>query len=127
MKLPEPIYCGESGCEGHYVDAGRTQCTERKGTMIQPLNDRVLIRLKDYKQESAIIVPDAYREDSRIGEVLAVGPGRWRDDCFCRTSLRPGQMVLISPAVNLNYDDIIKREGEVMVQEDDVMGVLVEV
>lgn len=93
--------------------------------MIKPLHDRVLVKL-DLPKEGLIVIPDAYREEERTGEVLAVGPGRWIDGQFYRTALRPGQRVLISPAVNVNYDDIIRRNGELMVQEADIMGVLVE-
>lgn len=97
--------------------------------MIQPLQDRVLIKLDGFQQSGTIIVPDAYKEDSRYGTVLAVGPGKHREDergkFFEPTQVKQGDKVLVSPAINLKYDDIVKRNGEVMVQENDIIGILV--
>lgn len=97
---------------------------------VQPLHDRVLLKLDLPKQSGLIVVPDAYREEERTGVVLAVGPGKLREDESGRyltpTQVKPGDRVLVSPGVNINYDDIIRRNGELLVQEADIMGVLVE-
>lgn len=47
--------------------------------MIQPRNDRVLIRRIEEPEQviGSIIVPDIAREKALKGEVIAVGPGRW--------------------------------------------------
>lgn len=91
---------------------------------IQPLHDRVVVILDEFKERSTIITPDIAKEKPRMGVVEAAGPGRWIDDSFYHTQVKPGQRVLLSPGVNVDYDDIVRREGRVVVQEADIMGVL---
>ena len=52
--------------------------------MIQPRNDRVLIRRIEEPEAKigSIIVPDVAREKALKGEVLAVGPGKWEEGCW---------------------------------------------
>ncbi len=51
---------------------------------VQPLSDRVLVQrldVPDKKSASGIILPDsASKEKSKLGTVLAVGPGRFGDE-----------------------------------------------
>ncbi len=49
--------------------------------MLQPLNDRVLVRPLDAEEKSAggIILPETAQEKPREGKVIAVGPGRLLD------------------------------------------------
>ncbi len=50
--------------------------------MLQPLNDRVLVKPLEAEEKSAggIILPDTAQEKPREGKVIAVGPGRILDD-----------------------------------------------
>jgi chaperonin GroES len=41
----------------------------------QPMNDRVLLRRIEEKNEARVVMPDAFVQDSDIGEVIAVGDG----------------------------------------------------
>ena len=49
--------------------------------MLQPLNDRVLVRPLEAEEKSAggIILPETAQEKPREGKVIAVGPGRLLD------------------------------------------------
>ena len=49
--------------------------------MLQPLNDRVLVKPLDAEEKSAggIILPQTEQERPREGKVVAVGPGRMLD------------------------------------------------
>ena len=49
--------------------------------MLQPLNDRVLVKPLDAEEKSAggIILPQTAQERPREGKVVAVGPGRKLD------------------------------------------------
>ena len=49
--------------------------------MLQPLNDRVLVKPLDAEEKSAggIILPETAQERPREGKVVAVGPGRLFD------------------------------------------------
>lgn len=96
----------------------------REHAHIQPLHDRVCVILDEFKERSVIITPDICKEKPRFGVVESAGPGRWIDDCFYPTQVKPGQRVLLSPGVNVDYDDIVRREGRVVVQEADILGVV---
>lgn len=41
--------------------------------MITPILDRVLVRRIEQKSDSMIEIPQQYRQDSQIGEVVAIG------------------------------------------------------
>lgn len=47
--------------------------------LIQPRNDRVLVRRIEQKEQmiGRFVVPDIAREKALLGEVVAVGPGKW--------------------------------------------------
>lgn len=42
--------------------------------VIQPLGNRVLVRLLEQEQEGAIIIPEAAQDKEQQGEVLGIGP-----------------------------------------------------
>lgn len=89
-----------------------------------PLHDRVRVKLNPEEQQiGRIVLADVSKQKPRTGIVEAAGPGRWIDDCFFATQVKKGQRVLISPAVNLDYDDILAKDGRVIIQEADIMGV----
>lgn len=89
--------------------------------MIQPLHDRVLVeRLPE--PESTIIIPEKYRDPSRLAKVIAVGPGRWRDGEFCRTSVKPGDVVHL-PGIAAKIPDWDSGE-QIMIQEADIGGIV---
>jgi co-chaperonin GroES (HSP10) len=52
--------------------------------VIQPRNDRVLIRRIEEPEAKigSIVVPDVARSKAIKGEVLAVGPGKWIEGCW---------------------------------------------
>jgi co-chaperonin GroES (HSP10) len=78
---------------------------------IKPLGNHMLVELDDEKELSSVITtPDVARNceiGSRIGTVLAIGPGRWREKrnfeeswilnplIFQPTVLKPGDRVVI--------------------------------
>lgn len=100
-----------------------------KAAPIRPLHDRVAVILDEFKERSKFIVtPEVAREDPYYGTVEATGPGKWREDesgrYFQPMMVKPGDRVLISPAVNLGYSDILKMQGRVIIQEADILGVL---
>lgn len=81
-----------------------------------PLHDRVVLRRLEEKQKGLIIIPDAAKEKSTKCEVLAVGPGAWRDGFFVKTAAKPGDIVLIGQYVDLE----IEGEKLVICQEADI-------
>jgi chaperonin GroES len=91
----------------------------------KPLQDRVLVRRDpDVEQIGSIVVPDSAKTPCLKGTVLDVGPGRVIDGELHATQVKKGQRVLLSPSVTRNWPDIIQHSGIIMVQENDLLGIL---
>lgn len=95
---------------------------------IQPLSDRVLVRredMPDKKSAAGIVLPDtAQKEKSKMGIVLAVGPGRFSDE---------GEMIPMTIVVgdrvifNAGWDNEVSMEDErehFLVRETDILAIL---
>lgn len=94
---------------------------------IQPLSDRVLVRREDVEEKksaSGIILPDsAQKEKSKIGTVLAVGPGRITDS---------GETVAMSVSIgdrvvfNSGWDNEVSMGDDseyFLVRESDILAI----
>lgn len=99
---------------------------------IRPLHDRIVLRRLEVPQQGTavrianlIIIPDSAKEPSTLCEVIAVGPGRWRETeegerLFEPTTLRPGEKVIIG-----QYNDFEHNgEGFLICMEADVRVVV---
>ncbi len=90
---------------------------------IHPLSDRVVIRrLESAEEKSAggIIIPDAAKEKSQIGEVIAVGPVRIAHDGKIHpVPVKKGDKVLFGKYAGTEVDKDL-----IIVREDDILGVL---
>lgn len=102
---------------------------ETKGAMkIQPLADRVLVQreaVEDEKTAFGIIIPDTAKKDkSKMGTVLAVGPGRTTDEGnVVATSIKVGSKVIF----NSGWDNEVEGEdGEelFLVKESDILAII---
>lgn len=95
---------------------------------VQPLSDRVLVRrddLPEKKSASGIILPDsAQKEKSKLGTVLAVGPGRISDD---------GKVIVVTVSVgdkvifNSGWDNEVSIDEDhehFLVRESDILAIL---
>jgi chaperonin GroES len=90
---------------------------------IKPLEDRVLIRKeeesKEKKTASGIIIPATVTEDNntKIGEIVAMGPGRISNDGkMVKTSLKVGDKVLFQWGEKIRIEDVeyyVVRESEI--------------
>jgi|SRR3989338_5299555 len=102
---------------------------------IQPLSDRVLVKREEKevtKSAGGIIIPDtATKEKSKIGMVLAVGPGKMSDDGrLIPMTIKPGTKVIF----NAGWDNEIdlpaqagmgeKDEEYFLVKESDILAVI---
>ncbi len=90
---------------------------------IHPLSDRVLIRRQELQEEKTaggIIIPDAAKEKSQIGEVIAVGPGRISPDGKLHPmAVKQGDKVLFGKYAGVDVDKDL-----LIVREDDILGIL---
>ncbi|OGG53559.1 hypothetical protein A2851_03900 [Candidatus Kaiserbacteria bacterium RIFCSPHIGHO2_01_FULL_53_29] len=96
---------------------------------IQPLADRVLVRREDVSDEkspSGIIIPDtAKKEKSKIGTVIAVGPGRFGEEGdLIPTTVKVGAKVIF----NSGWDNEVEMGGDdeeyFLVKESDVLAII---
>lgn len=92
---------------------------------VRPLSDRILVKRveSESKTKGGIIIPETAKEKPIEAIVVAVGPGRVRDDGSRREiGLKKGDRVLFG-----KYDGTeVKIDGEehLILREGDVLGVL---
>lgn len=90
---------------------------------IQPMHDRVLVgRMPAETKHGLIIIPDTAQTHARYAKVLAVGPGRWIDGEFVRTSVKKGDVVLVPGAGN-DFPDW-EQQDTILIQEADIGAVI---
>ena len=95
--------------------------------MIQPRNDYLLVRRIDPPQ-GRIIVTDP--DKGIMGEVLAVGPGKWVDGERRQLMVRPGMTVCFNSKWNDfasdHYDDLPLGADKHLhlIQEGDIIGIV---
>ena len=95
---------------------------------IQPLADRVLVRRVDApleKSPAGIIIPDtAKKEKSKLGTVIAVGPGRFGEEGdLIPMAVKVGAKVVF----NSGWDNEVEMgddEEYFLVKESDILAVI---
>ena len=113
----------------HLMDSPDFLTKRRRETMkFRPLHDRVVIERIDAEAKSAggIIIPDTAKEKPQQGKVIAVGPGA-RDESgkLIPIDVKVGDRILFGKWSGTE----VKIDGVeyLIMNENDVMGVLVEV
>ncbi|HID29953.1 MAG TPA: co-chaperone GroES [Desulfobacterales bacterium] len=92
---------------------------------VRPLNDRVLVlRIeKEEKRAGGIIIPDTAKEKSQEGKVVAVGPGKLKDEGGrIPLEVKHNDRILFGKYAGTD----IKIDGakHLILREDDILGVL---
>jgi chaperonin GroES len=92
---------------------------------IRPLQDRVIVKRVKEEEETkgGIVIPDTAKEKPIEGEVLAVGPGKVREDGSRRApDVKVGDRVLLGKYSGTE----VKIDGEehVVLGEDEILGVI---
>src|SRR4029077_16026392 len=107
----------------------RTESPERGRNVmnVRPLADRILVRRIEEKEtvKGGIIIPDTAKEKPQEGELVAVGPGRRTEDGkIVPLDVKKGDRILIGKYSGTD----VKIDGteDVILREDDVLGVLSE-
>ncbi len=92
---------------------------------IRPLQDRIIVKRIEEEETSkgGIIIPDAAKEKSQEGKVIAVGKGVIRDDGkLQKLDVKRGDRVLFGKfagtEVTLDGDEYF------IIREDDVLGIM---
>ncbi|MDO8552743.1 MAG: co-chaperone GroES [bacterium] len=97
--------------------------------IIQPLADRVLVKRvdsDDKKSPAGIIIPDtAQKEKSKIGLVVAVGPGRYGDEGdLIPMTIKVGSKVVFNSGWDNEVDMGEDDEEFFLVKESDILAVI---
>lgn len=92
---------------------------------IKPLGDRVLVQpmKEDEVTKSGIIIPDSAKEKPVEGSVVAVGPGKTKEDgTLVPISVKVGDKVIYGKyaGTELKYDN----EDYLLLREDDLLGIV---
>lgn len=88
---------------------------------IRPLLDRVLVKriAQEEKTESGIIIPDAAKEKTHTGTVIAVGPGKVVDGKAVPLSVKVGDVVFLP-----KYAGTEASKEHIIIKEDEILGVI---
>jgi len=92
---------------------------------VKPLNDRVLIKRIDVKEQvkGGIIIPDSAKEKPLEGEVVAVGPGKTDDTGkLVKMSVKKGDRVLVGKYAGTEIK--LEEVEHVIVREDEILGII---
>ena len=92
---------------------------------VRPLGDRILVKRLEEKEEKqgTIIIPDTAKEKPQEAKVVAVGPGKRKDDGErIAVDVKKGDIVLISKYGGTD----VKLDGEehIIIREDDILAVV---
>jgi chaperonin GroES len=66
---------------------------------LNPLGDRIVVKPQDEEESrtaSGLVIPDTAKEKPQLGEVLAVGPGEFRDGERVPVDVNVGDVVFYS-------------------------------
>ncbi len=92
---------------------------------IKPLYDRVVVKKTEVEQKTAggIILPDTAKEESQIGEVVAVGEGRLLENGEVRPlKVKEGDKVLYSKYAGNEVE--LDGEKYLIIREEDILAVI---
>jgi chaperonin GroES len=92
---------------------------------LKPLGDRIVVRPKDDDEQrtaSGLVIPDTAKEKPQLGEVLAVGPGEYKDGERVPMDVSVGDLVVYSKYGGTE----VKHEGAdlLILSARDVLAVL---
>ncbi len=93
---------------------------------LRPLHDRVIAKRCEHEEEEVrggIIIPDSAKEKPQEAEIIAVGPGKLKDDGKrVPPEVKAGDRVLIG---KYSGNEIkIEDEEYVILREDEILAVL---
>jgi chaperonin GroES len=92
---------------------------------LKPLGDRIVVKPKDEDEPmttSGLVIPDTAKEKPQLGEVLAVGPGEFKDGDRVPVDVSVGDVVFYSKYGGTE----VKYEGDdyLILSSRDVLAVI---
>ena len=94
-------------------------------TNIRPLHDRVIVKRIDEGEQvrGRVIIPDTAKEKPQVGEVIAVGDGKYgKDGKRQALDVKAGDRVLFGKYSSSE----VKIDGEelLIMREDEILGII---
>ncbi len=95
--------------------------------MMKPLGNRVLIKRAEAKTaKGGILLPDSAKEKPKVGEVVAVGPGKTDEDGKVHPMhVRIGDKVLFTAYAGTEVKSEDVTTEYLIMSEEEILGVLV--
>src|SRR5438067_286069 len=92
---------------------------------IKPLGSRVLLkRAEAQTTKGGILLPDSAKEKPKMGEIMAVGPGKPDETgCHQAMSVQVGDKVLFSAYAGVEVKSNETGGDYLIINEDDILGV----
>ena len=92
---------------------------------LKPLGDRIVVKPQDEEESrtaSGLVIPDTAKEKPQLGEVLAVGPGEFRDGDRIPVDVSVGDIVFYSKYGGTE----VKYEGDdyLILSSRDVLAII---
>lgn len=92
---------------------------------LKPLGDRIVVKPQDDEESrtaSGLVIPDTAKEKPQLGEVLAVGPGEFKDGERVPVDVNVGDVVFYSKYGGTE----VKHSGEdyLILSSRDVLAIL---
>ena len=92
---------------------------------LKPLGDRIVVKPQDEEESrtaSGLVIPDTAKEKPQLGEVLAVGPGEFKDGERIPVDVNVGDVVFYSKYGGTE----VKHNGEdlLVLSSRDVLAIL---
>ncbi len=92
---------------------------------LNPLGDRIVVKPQDEEESltaSGLVIPDTAKEKPQLGEVLAVGPGEFKDGERVPVDVNVGDVVFYSKYGGTE----VKHGGEdyLILSSRDVLAIL---
>ncbi|MEN8040384.1 MAG: co-chaperone GroES [Actinomycetota bacterium] len=92
---------------------------------LKPLGDRIVVKPQDEEESrtaSGLVIPETAKEKPQLGEVLAVGPGEFKDGERVPVDVNVGDVVFYSKYGGTE----VKHNGEdfLILSSRDVLAVL---
>lgn len=92
---------------------------------IKPTLNYVLVQAeaKDDKTPGGLYIPESAKSNkkSNVGEVLAVGPGKYENGALIKVGVEPGDSVLFSKYSGV---DLEIGEGLIIMPENEIIAIL---
>ena len=92
---------------------------------LNPLGDRIVVKPQDEQEvrtTSGLVIPDTAKEKPQLGEVLAVGPGEFKDGERIPVDVNVGDVVFYSKYGGTE----VKHDGDdlLVLSSRDVLAIL---